>query len=52
MPGTAGTVAGSGVMFVELLGAVRTLEFVAFAGNARQSNGHEKQRKKFHRGAS
>ncbi len=40
------------VRFVKLPGAVRTIEFMAFARNTRQSNGHEKQGKKFHRGAS
>lgn len=47
-----GTMARRRVVFVELLGAVRTFEFVAFARNARQSHDHEKQGKKFHRGAS
>ena len=40
------------VMLVQLLGAVRTLEFVAFAGNAQQGNGHQQQGEKFHRAAS
>ena len=41
-----------GMVLMELLGAVRTFEFMAFTGNTRQGDGHEKQGKKFHRGAS
>ncbi len=33
----------AGVMLVELLGSVRPLEFMAFAGNAEHADGHEKQ---------
>ncbi len=40
------------VRFVQLTRPVRAIEFMAFAGNTRQGNGHEKQGKKFHRGAS
>jgi hypothetical protein len=40
------------MMFMQLLGSVRALEFMALAGNARQRNGHKKQGKKFHRRAS
>lgn len=41
-----------GMVLMELPGAVGTIEFMAFTGNTRQGNGHEKQGKKFHRGAS
>lgn len=40
------------VLLMELLGAVRAFEFMAFAGNARQGHGHEKQGEKFHRAAT
>lgn len=40
-----------GVMLVELFGAVRTFELVAFAGHAQHRNGHDKQGEKFHRRA-
>jgi hypothetical protein len=40
------------VVFVELLGAVRTFEFMAFAGDSKEGNGHHEQGKTFHRGAS
>ncbi len=33
-----------GVMFVKLLGAVRTVEFMALAGNPEQGNSHQKDR--------
>ncbi len=38
---TTGGIAG--VMFVKLLGSIGTLEFMAFARNAEQADGHEKQ---------
>lgn len=40
------------VVFVELLGAIRTLEFMAFAGNTGKGDGQNEQGEKFHRGAS
>jgi hypothetical protein len=40
MRGTAGT-----VRLVQLLGSVRAFEFMAFAGNARQRDGHQQQGK-------
>ena len=40
------------VMFVESLGAVRTIEFMAFTRNTGKGNGHHEQGKNFHRGAS
>lgn len=40
------------VFFMELLGAIRTFEFMAFAGNRENRNGHKKDGKKFHRTAS
>lgn len=43
--------AGS-VVFVELLGAVRAFEFMAFAGDSGEGGGHDEQGKTFHRGAS
>ena len=42
----------AGVMLVELLGAIRPFEFMAFTGNAGQRDSHRKQGEKFHRGAS
>jgi hypothetical protein len=33
----------AGVMLVELLGAIRPFKFMAFAGNAGQSDSHDKQ---------
>ena len=33
----------AGMMDVELLGSIRTIEFMAFAGNAEHADGHEKQ---------
>lgn len=33
----------AGVVFVKLLGSIGTLEFMAFARNAEQADGHEKQ---------
>lgn len=30
---------------VQLLGSIRAIEFMAFAGNARQRDGHQQQRK-------
>jgi hypothetical protein len=43
---------GGTVMLVQLLGSIRTFEFMAFTGNTRQRNGHKKQGKNFHRRAS
>ena len=40
------------VVLVKLLGAVRSFEFVALAGNAKQGNGHYQQGENFHRAAS
>ena len=40
------------VMLMELLGAIRPFEFMAFAGNAGQRDSHEQQGEKFHRRAS
>lgn len=37
--------AGSGMVLVELPGAIRTLEFMALTGNARQRNSHDQQGK-------
>ena len=45
-------VAMAGVVLVELLGAVRPIEFVALAGHTQNRNGHQQQGEKFHRGAS
>jgi hypothetical protein len=42
----------AGVVFMELFGAVRPLEFMALAGHAQDRNGHQQQEGKFHRGAS
>jgi hypothetical protein len=42
----------AGVMFMELLGAIRPIEFMAFAGNSGKSGGQDEQREKFHRRAS
>ena len=47
-----GTMARGGMVFMELPGAVRAFEFMAFTRNTRQGGGHEKHGKKFHRGAS
>lgn len=33
----------AGVVFMKLLGSIGTLEFMAFARNAEQADGHEKQ---------
>lgn len=46
-----GMTAGS-MVFVKLLGAVRAIEFMAFAGNSSEGDGHDEQGRKFHRGAS
>lgn len=40
MRGIAGT-----VRFVQLLGSIGTIEFMAFARNARQRNNHQQQGK-------
>ena len=42
----------SGVMLMELFGAIRTFEFMAFAGNPGKGDGQHEQREKFHRRAS
>ncbi len=42
----------SAVVFVKLLGAIRTFEFMAFAGNPENGYGHKEDGEKFHRGAS
>ena len=38
-------VTGSGMVLVELLGAIRPLEFMALTGNAGQRNSHDQQGK-------
>ena len=38
-------------MIVQLLGAVRTVKFMALAGNAGEGNGGDQQGKEFHRRA-
>lgn len=40
------------VFFVKLLGAIRTFEFMAFAGNGENGDGHKEHGEKFHRAAS
>jgi len=45
-------IAVAGVVLVESFRAIRAFEFVAFAGHTHQSNGHQQQGKKFHRGVS
>jgi len=40
------------VFFVKLLGAIGAFEFMAFAGNRENRNGHKKHGEKFHRAAS
>jgi len=42
----------AGMMFVKLLGAVLTFEFLTLAGNSGKGDRHHHQGKKFHRGAS
>lgn len=42
----------SRVVLMELLGAVRTFEFMAFARNTGKGDGQNEQGEKFHRGAS
>ena len=43
----------AGVMvFVKLLGAIRTFEFMAFAGKSSEGDSHDEQGKTFHRGAT
>lgn len=39
-------------VLVKLAGAVRSVELMAFAGNARQRHGHHQQGENFHRGVS
>jgi hypothetical protein len=45
-------IAVAGVVFMESFRAVRTFEIMTFAGHAHQSNGHQQQGAKFHRGVS
>lgn len=40
------------VVFMELLCAIRAFEFMAFAGDSSESDGHDEQGNTFHRGAS
>jgi|GEM_PF-5101236 len=40
------------VVFVKLFGAIRTFEFMAFAGNPENGYGHKEDGEKFHRAAS
>lgn len=42
----------SGRVLMELFGAVRAFEFMAFTGNTGKGNGQDEQGKKFHRRAS
>ena len=42
----------AGRVLVKLPGPVRTIEFMALTGNARQRHDREKQGKQFHRAAS
>ena len=50
---TCGMLGGVGsVLFVKLLGAIRTFEFMAFAGNGENGDGHKEDGEKFHRAAS
>ncbi len=44
IPGVAIGFAMAGVVLVESLGAVRSLEFMAFAGNAGKGDGQGEQR--------
>ncbi len=46
------TMAGARVFLVELLGAVRTFEFMTLARNARERDGRDQEWEKFHRRAS
>ena len=43
---------GARVMLMKFFGAIRTFEFMAFAGNTGKGDGHDEQREKFHRRAS
>lgn len=43
---------GAAMGFMQLLGAIRPLEFMALAGNTEQRDGHKQQGKRFHRAAS
>lgn len=45
-------IAVAGVVLVKSFRAVRAFEIMAFAGHARQRNGHQQQGAKFHRGVS
>ncbi len=48
-----GTFCGVGaMMFMKLLGAIRAFEFMAFAGDGENGNGHKEDGEKFHRAAS
>ena len=40
------------VVFVKLLGAIRTFEFMAFARDRENGDGHKEDGEKFHRAAS
>ena len=40
------------VVFMELLGAIRTFEFMAFAGDSANGDGNKEDGEKFHRAAS
>lgn len=42
----------AGMMLMELLGAIRPFEFMAFAGNSGKGDSNEQQGEKFHRRAS
>ena len=48
----AGLRSVGGVVFVKLLGAIRTFEFMAFAGDSENGDGHKEDGEKFHRAAS
>lgn len=43
---------GSAVGFIELFGALRTIEFMPLARNGNQGNSHKQDGKYFHRAAS
>lgn len=45
-------VAAGAMVFVKLLGAIRAIEFMAFAGKSSEGDGHDEQGKTFHRGAT
>ena len=52
MTGSRRLMAGGGVVFMELFGAIRAFEFMPFAGNTSNGDGQDEQEKTFHRGAS